>query len=343
MNIASKIKETNFELCSRRLLEKATNTSCIVESSVTFEDENYGMFTETQIATFSFLVNFQRMNLLKPLQIQMKSDDEFMHLNFVINTPNNLMAHHIREVKADDCSYNVTTLGTDFEYLCIAISKNFFNSILNELKWESKTDFIGGTLPNFPDDFTANSMIITPAIFNVVREICNCDRKGFFKKMYIENKINELLFLQLEQYKQYQEIKIKLPESDIEKMHQARDYVLQNMNTPCSLIDLAKQIGSNEFKLKKNFKEVFGTTVFGYLNEVKMNKAREILLEGELNVTQVAEKVGFKTSNHFTTAFKKHFGYSPGSILKVALTVILNVLDGCFALFSEEVFVTVLV
>ncbi|WP_256441273.1 helix-turn-helix transcriptional regulator [Chitinophaga sp. HK235] len=70
----------------------------------------------------------------------------------------------------------------------------------------------------------------------------------------------------------------------------------------------------NDFKLKKGFKEMFGNTVFGYMNQVRMEKAKLLLLEGKNSIADISFTVGYKNPQHFTAAFKKHFGYLPSEL-----------------------------
>ena len=68
-----------------------------------------------------------------------------------------------------------------------------------------------------------------------------------------------------------------------------------------------------------------------------MNKAKQILQEGDLNVTEVAEQLGYKTSSHFVTAFKRYFGYSPGSVLKVFSAMLLYIVDVIGNFTAEDI------
>jgi AraC-like DNA-binding protein len=80
-----------------------------------------------------------------------------------------------------------------------------------------------------------------------------------------------------------------------------------------SLQELARQVGINEFKLKNGFKELFQTTVFGYLSDVKLQNAKQQLLEG-VPIKSVAEALGYSSVQHFGNAFRKKFGVSPGKV-----------------------------
>ena len=156
---------------------------------------------------------------------------------------------------------------------------------------------------------------ITPRITAVLQELLNCMYTGYCKRMFVQAKVIELLMLQFEQCEQDEsQLAPALKQTDIEKMLHARDLILQNMECPCSLIDLAHMVGTNEYYLKKHFKQVFGTTVFGYLNSYRMEQARKMLLEGDQKVGDIASALGFKYAAHFTAAFKKHFGYLPQKI-----------------------------
>ena len=65
-------------------------------------------------------------------------------------------------------------------------------------------------------------------------------------------------------------------------------------------------------KLNRCFRQVYGMTGFEYLRNERLNRARQMLDHG-LNVTETAYAVGYESISHFSQAFKKQFGASPGS------------------------------
>lgn len=161
-----------------------------------------------------------------------------------------------------------------------------------------------------------HNLPITPEMTVVLQDIMATQRKGFYKRIMIEAKVLELLMLQFEQYENYilKPFCHTIKKRDADKMHEVKTIIESNLQTPCSLIDLAHLVGTNEYNLKKSFKEVFGTTVFGYLSQLRMDEARQLLLRGEMNINQIADYIGYKNANHFSTAFKKHFGYNPSEL-----------------------------
>lgn len=60
----------------------------------------------------------------------------------------------------------------------------------------------------------------------------------------------------------------------------SEDILLERMAEPPSLLELSRLIGLNDYKLKTGFKEMYGTTVFGYLREQRLEKAYRLLMEG---------------------------------------------------------------
>ncbi|MEM8507653.1 MAG: AraC family transcriptional regulator [Bacteroidota bacterium] len=157
---------------------------------------------------------------------------------------------------------------------------------------------------------------VTPKMLIIIQEIIKCSWKDKYRILFLESKILELLLLQLDQINTFSQTSTnsKTPPSIVEKMYHAKDIILQKLNAPLRISDLAKAVNTNECTLKKEFKNVFGTTVFGYIREINMERAKIMLLDQNLSVAHVADEVGYKYPQHFATAFKKKFGVSPSDL-----------------------------
>ena len=68
------------------------------------------------------------------------------------------------------------------------------------------------------------------------------------------------------------------------------------------------------FKLKKGFKELFGTTVFGFVHLKRMNFAKDLLLNSDKSSKEIAFEAGYSSPQHFNKAFKKEFKITPDRI-----------------------------
>ena len=79
---------------------------------------------------------------------------------------------------------------------------------------------------------------------------------------------------------------------------------------------LAKELGVSRMTLYRKFKAVTGESPSAFIREIKMRKAAALLKERSMNVSEVADAVGFQELSNFSSSFKKHFGVSPSQFGK---------------------------
>ncbi|MDZ8262368.1 AraC family transcriptional regulator [Nostoc sp. ChiQUE01b] len=165
-----------------------------------------------------------------------------------------------------------------------------------------------------PPSFYQSLGKMTPEMQVALQQLLQCPFQGIMRRTYLEAKTLELITLQFAQLfhngtPSYQMINLK--SSDVERIYLARDIITQNITNPPSLIELARQVELNDRKLKQGFRQLFGTTVFGYLHDYRLEKACQLLMEGKMNVAQVSYAVGFANRGYFAAAFRKKFGINP--------------------------------
>lgn len=158
--------------------------------------------------------------------------------------------------------------------------------------------------------------IIGHRIHRIVDEICSDTDTRELRPLFVKAKIIELLSIQMEQLCNFCSPPSSLSQESAQKMFAVRDFMIQNIGGYHSLKELAKKVGTNEFTLKKEFKELFGNTVFGFWHEIKMEKAQKLLLAKELPIKEISEIVGYKNPQHFSTAFKNKYGITPSNFRK---------------------------
>ena len=153
----------------------------------------------------------------------------------------------------------------------------------------------------------------------IVHEILNCPYRGNLKRLWLEGKTLELITHSLAQLgvnKERHNRVFRLQTNDVECVLKAKDILIHNIGNPPSLLELAGIVGTNKDKLTQGFREIFGTSVFGYLRNYRLEQGRELLKSGEKNVTEVALEVGYAQQSSFTTAFKSYFGTNPTNYLR---------------------------
>jgi AraC-like DNA-binding protein len=150
----------------------------------------------------------------------------------------------------------------------------------------------------------------------LINSIQRCSRTGLLKRLFLEAKVLELLMLQVEQ----SELPVMdRPErasrnSEVDAIYDAKTIIEKSIDDPPSIRELARLVGLNEFSLKKGFRDTFQTTIYGYVNELKMEQARQLILEGDKTIHEIASLAGYKNPQHFTVAFKKYYGYLPSKL-----------------------------
>ncbi len=98
----------------------------------------------------------------------------------------------------------------------------------------------------------------------------------------------------------------------------AKQIILQNYKTPPTIKELARLCATNDFKLKSYFKKVHKTTIYGYVQKLRLEKANLLLREKLLSVGEIANEVGYKHQGHFSAIFFKTYGVYPKD-LKISL------------------------
>jgi AraC family transcriptional regulator, transcriptional activator of the genes for pyochelin and ferripyochelin receptors len=135
-------------------------------------------------------------------------------------------------------------------------------------------------------------------------------------RLYFESRVMELLANQCHLLLEAPVRQPAIGKADLEKIYHSRDIILQNLYSPLSLAELSRQVCLNEFKLKKYFRQVFGLSVFALVQEERLRRAKQLIFEGEKNISAIAYELGYAHPQHFQRAFKQRFGVTPGSLLK---------------------------
>jgi AraC-like DNA-binding protein len=112
------------------------------------------------------------------------------------------------------------------------------------------------------------------------------------------------------------ELKIKMSREEIDQITVVEQELLSNLAQAPTISQLARQAAMSPSKLKKQFKDVYGMPIYEYFQKNRMQKAREMLLEGNRSVKAVGMELGFSNLSNFSLAFKKEFDELPSELLK---------------------------
>ncbi|MBL0743101.1 helix-turn-helix domain-containing protein [Chryseolinea lacunae] len=159
---------------------------------------------------------------------------------------------------------------------------------------------------------------IDPGIQTAIQQILHNAYTGDVKKMFLLSKSVELLVLSAEACTKpvVRGEPFLKSKTDKEKIIAVRDLVNARAHCPPNLSEIARAVGLNEYKLKRGFKEIFDTTVFGYLTAQRLHLAERYLRDTRKTAAEISSELGYATPQHFNNAFKKKFGMTPFAVRK---------------------------
>jgi AraC-like DNA-binding protein/ligand-binding sensor protein len=107
------------------------------------------------------------------------------------------------------------------------------------------------------------------------------------------------------------EIVVQEEEAESPLVRRARAYILANQADPIDLAKVAQAMHVSTFYFCKMFKKATGLTFTEYLSRVRVEKAKNLLLNPHLRVSEIAYEVGFQSLTHFNRVFRQVVGQSP--------------------------------
>lgn len=149
---------------------------------------------------------------------------------------------------------------------------------------------------------------------DIVESINNKEHTGFLRSIFLEGKAYEMLAKQISQYHDDQQGGHRtfiLRRNDVEKVKRAVELINQDLNKNYSVDHLAKEVGTNVNKLQDGFKYMFNLTVNKYVQQVKLEAAKEMLHSSDHNISQIVAQIGLNNRSYFSKIFKEKYGVSP--------------------------------
>ncbi len=155
----------------------------------------------------------------------------------------------------------------------------------------------------------------TPGIQSTLSGLASALTRPGSPAMLVEGLALELIGQQFELFA-FRPPGPELRPGELEKLTAARQILENDWEAPPSLVSLARQTGLTPNRLSAGFKQLYGTTPFAFLRTLRLNRARRLLEEQKMNVTEAAMAVGYDSLSHFSKAFFKAFGILPGQCLR---------------------------
>jgi len=274
------------------LIFKSDNIQIVVH-----EDSKSGNYTKANFVEGKS--SFNLLFLLSP-NIHLNANDCETQFTF---KKNQYILHYTSEESRAE-------LWTDYEtlkYLQIQIKYQYiFNLIDPESNRESAEILEQMIHNNFIFLHKETPPNMTVEMHLILKEIISYYRKGIMQKLFIEAKIIKMLILIFEQFNE------KDTAEDLSEIPLIiKKFIDENYHRNLKVEEISKILGINETKIRKEFKLHYNTTIIDYISELRMLKAKKLIVNKDLMIKEIAIDCGYEYVQNFTRAFKKKFGVSP--------------------------------
>ena len=141
-------------------------------------------------------------------------------------------------------------------------------------------------------------------------------REAFFNSKVLSSKQYDAMVKLLSIFAQHismvsNQIVVHQDNAEPPMITRAKEYIEENQTEDLSLGQVAKAVNTSTFYFCKMFKKATGLNFTDYVSRVRIEKAKNLLLNPNLRISEIAYEVGFQSLTHFNRVFKKVVGQSP--------------------------------
>ena len=123
--------------------------------------------------------------------------------------------------------------------------------------------------------------------------------------------LQELVYrvLQREQYARL--LALAAAESASNPVSAVLEYVRGHLSEPLTVADMADLVNLSPSAFAHLFRDVTGRSPYQFVKEMRLDRARELLVDGDLTVARISKDVGYASVSHFISEFRGRFGVTP--------------------------------
>jgi AraC-like DNA-binding protein len=197
--------------------------------------------------------------------------------------------------------------------VCIAFHTRYLRSRYPDLP-EQCTDTLGAWLTNSEARLRDFEVPLLPVMRAATAALLATRLEGQFRHTFVSSTVEQLLCLAMAALARRPVSSCRLSLRDRGIIHAVRRVLDEHVAEPVNVEALARRFGINRNKLRFGFRELMGTSIAEYLQELRMRLAFTLLEQGGHSVSEVAARVGYTHVCNFTTAFRRRFGHTPSRI-----------------------------
>ena len=152
-----------------------------------------------------------------------------------------------------------------------------------------------------------------------VKKLKSTKNTSIVKVLKLEGLVYQILFNHINEHDKV--LKDKYPETSLTKkelktVKQLGNKIVKHASKDYSLKQLALETGLSQAKLQEGFKLIYGRTVTDYIRHIRLETARDLIKNSDLNISEVVYTIGFSSRSYFSKIFKEKYDISPSKFKK---------------------------
>jgi AraC-like DNA-binding protein len=163
-------------------------------------------------------------------------------------------------------------------------------------------------------DFCSDELPLNIKMAEALNSLINPTFAPWLQRLHTEAKVVELISLSLNELTRLDFTvgpNSYLKPRDVSMLHAVHEFLQTNIGGEITIAAICEKFGTNRAKLSAGYKALFGETLFEYLHKLRMDHAMVLILNTQMTISDIAEKVGYHHQSSFSTAFRDYHGTNP--------------------------------
>lgn len=328
MHVYSRMVEVNKELSNITIPDEYQDNAILKHYDLAFKDQ---LFVSYQVkAMHAAGIHFQDIKIKTFNKVAIRFRTQGLHVRFLFylkgnsnvenGAGNQSYVHDVgmvqRNFLGDHGGDGIVHLAKNDEsiHVILKMSRDFYVNLLRGESWINDDSFHNYILAGKPENKPNETVFMDQKMLNILHEIRACQAIKHNQYHFLKLKLRELLF-NIHQLTNFGTKPTDMLTVSLETLEKIRGYLLLNLENPPNITELSKKFLLNEKNLRKDFKLVYGSTIYAFVIQERMNKAKKLLLE-DYNVNELSLMLGYQSVSHFIKVFKSYHGLTPKEALK---------------------------
>ncbi len=158
-----------------------------------------------------------------------------------------------------------------------------------------------------------------------IKQLQSIQQNGLVRKLLTKGIVNLILALEIEHHnwdiKNLDMELTTLTKMEIKSIAELTEYINEFPDLDHKVENLSDRAGLSAAKLQEGFKFQHGLTVCEYIRSVRLSKSEDLIINSDLNISEIVYSVGFTSRSYFSKIFKERFDCTPSDYKKNKLAV----------------------